>query len=74
MALKELRKHKSRAILTADKGLAMVVLDKQNYFNKAKDLLVGRDTYRLITGDPTIKQKNKLIQCVWMFLILFAYM
>ena len=61
-ALKGLRENKSRVILTADKGVAMVVLNKEDYFNKAQDLLVYKYTYILITEYPNIKQKNKLIQ------------
>ena len=49
-------------ILTECKGLAVVVLDKKDYIDKAQDLLADKDTYRLITGDPIIKHKNRLIQ------------
>ena len=35
----------------ADKGLAMVVLDKQDYIDKAQDLFLDKDTYRLIMGE-----------------------
>ena len=45
-----------------DKGVAMVVLDKLDYLNKAQDVLVDKDTYRSIHGDPTSMLKNKLIQ------------
>ena len=38
IALNQLRKDKDRIILTADKGVAMVVLDRENY-NKAMDLV-----------------------------------
>ena len=61
-ALKDLRKDQSRVILTADKGMVMVLLDKQVYINKVQDLLTDKDRYRLITGDPTTKHKNELIQ------------
>ena len=44
-----------------DKGVAMVVLDRQNYINKAKDLLAHRHTHSPLTADPTSKHKNKLI-------------
>ena len=33
-ALKELQQDKDRAILTENKGMAMVVCDKQDYINK----------------------------------------
>ena len=38
-ALKELKLDNSRLILTADKGVALVVIDKQEYIKKAEDLL-----------------------------------
>ena len=50
-ALKELRK--DRVVLTMEKGVAMVVLDKQD---KAQDFLVQRVTYRSLMADPTNKQ------------------
>ena len=46
--------------LTADKGVALVVIDKAEYIKKAEDLLKEK-TYKKITEDPTVKQKNKLI-------------
>ena len=60
-ALSELKKDTSRVILTADKGTCLVVMDREEYINKAKDLL-KEDTYKIIAEDPTNKQKNKLIQ------------
>ena len=39
-ALAELNRDKDRTILTADKGVAMIVLDKKDYIEKAKKLLV----------------------------------
>ena len=48
-------------ILTADKGTCLVVMDREEYIKKAEDLL-KEDTYKIITDDPTNKQKNKLIQ------------
>ena len=38
----------------------MLGLDRQGYINKAKDLLVQRDTYRPLSADPTNKHKNIL--------------
>ena len=37
--LAELRKDHSRVILTADKGVALVVMDRADYNNKAQKLL-----------------------------------
>ena len=59
-ALHQLRKDKDRIILTADKGVAMVVLDKEDYINKAKDLL-NTPAYKEIPKDPTNKIKAQLI-------------
>ena len=46
--------------LKADKGVAMVIMDRQDYINKANQLL-NQDTYKVITKDPTNTIKNKLI-------------
>ena len=59
-ALHQLRKDKDGIILTADKGVAMVVLDKEDYINKAKDLL-NTPAYKEIPKDPTNKIKAQLI-------------
>ena len=59
-ALKELKLDNNRLILTADKGVALVVIDKQDYVKKVEDLL-QESSYKKITDDPTAKQKNKLI-------------
>ena len=47
-------------ILTTDKGLVMVVMDREEYRRKAEELL-NQPTYKTIPADPTIKQKKKLI-------------
>ena len=60
-ALIQLRKDHSRVILTADKGVALVVMDRADYSNKAQKLLEDRGTYRVIKIDPTNKVKNKLV-------------
>ena len=39
IALRELKRDRDRIVLTADKGVAMVVMDKQDYINKANQLL-----------------------------------
>ena len=59
-AIEQLRKDKTRVILTADKGVSMVVMDRDDYNSKAEDLL-HQQTYGLIPSDPTNKLKNKLI-------------
>ena len=59
-ALRELKMDNNRLIWTADKGVALVVIDKADYIKKAEELL-KEETYRKIPEDPTVKQKNKLI-------------
>ena len=51
-ALEELRKDKSKIILTADKGVSLVVMDKEEYISKAQALLTQPE-YKSITADPT---------------------
>ena len=55
-ALKELKLDNNWLILTAVKGVALVVIDKQDYIKKAEDLL-QESSYKKITDDPTAKQK-----------------
>ena len=56
-AIGELRGDDTRMILTTDKGVALVVMDKDDYIKKPEDL----STYKLIPADCTTRQKNKLI-------------
>ena len=60
-AIKELRADKEHLILTADKGVALVVTDKKEYTQKMQQLLEDKNTYRPLKMDPTNKQKNRLI-------------
>ena len=48
-------------VLTADKGVAMVVMDRKEYMDKVEGLLTQL-AYKTITTDPTNKLKAKLIQ------------
>ena len=59
-ALAELKRDKDRIILTVDKGVAMVVFDRENYIEKAENLL-AQPAYRTMDRDPTSKLKAKLI-------------
>ena len=43
-ALVELKKDQSRVILTADKGVAIVIMDKEDFQEKAKALLEDQGT------------------------------
>ena len=47
-------------ILTADKGVSLVVMNKEDYTRKAEDLL-NQQRYKSIPSDPTTRYKNKLI-------------
>ena len=60
-ALVELKKDQSMVILTADKGVAIVIMDKEEYNEKAKALLEDQGTYKTLKTDPTNRMKTKLI-------------
>ena len=59
-ALHELIKDKNRIILTTDKGVALVVMNKADYISKSEELL-NTTTYKKIPEDPTNRQKTQLI-------------
>ena len=59
-AIAGLKKDPSRMVLTADKGVALVVMNTEDYKKKAEELL-SQNTYRAITSDPTNRLKNKMI-------------
>ena len=59
-ALKELKKDQDRIILTTDKGVELVVMNRTDYITKSEELL-NSSTYRKIPEDPTKKQKARLI-------------
>ena len=61
IALKQPKSDKSCMVLTADKGVALVVIDTVDYIKKAKEILEDTNTYRVIHTDPTSRLKNKLI-------------
>ena len=56
IGLAKLKKDKDRVILTADKGIAMVVMDREEYVTKAQELL-AQPAYRLIPGIPQTKSR-----------------
>ena len=60
-ALKQLKSDKDCIIQTADKGVALAVMDKSEYIKKMKNLPEDTITYRPLNMDSTNKQKNKLI-------------
>ena len=59
-AIRKLKKDENRMVLTVDKGVSLVVVDKEDYIKKAKHLL-HQSNYKKINSDPTTKHKNKLI-------------
>ena len=61
ITMKQLKADKNCMVLTADKGVALVVIDTVDYIKKAKEILEDTNTYRVIQTDPTNKLKNKLI-------------
>ena len=60
-ALTQLKQDISRVVLTVDKGVAMVIMDQEDYTNKALSLLQDTNTYKVLPKDPTSQLKNKLI-------------
>ena len=58
--LSQLRKDQDRVFLTADKGVAMVVFDKEDYISKAQELL-SQLAYKEIPREPTNRIKAQLI-------------
>ena len=60
IGLSQLKKDKDRVILTADKGVAMVVMDREEYNNKVQELL-NSPAYRSLPRDPTNKINAQLI-------------
>ena len=47
-------------VLTVDKGVAMVIMDQQDYNNKAQALLQDNNTYKVLPKDPTPNSKTNL--------------
>ena len=48
-------------VLTVDKGVAMVIMDQEDYNIKALTLLQDTNTYEVLPKDPTSQLKNKFI-------------
>ena len=59
-AMEQLRKDDTRILLTVDKGVDLVVMNRGDYEKKAEELL-SQTTYNNINNDPTTRYKNKLI-------------
>ena len=60
IAISQLKKDKDRLVLTADKGVVLVIMDKQDYINKAETLL-AQPAYKTLPRDLTNKIKAQLI-------------
>ena len=58
--LREIKKDNTRQVLTADKGVSMVVLDSEDYTAKSETLL-HQSNYKVLKTDPTNKYKSKLV-------------
>ena len=59
-ALKQMKKGNTVMVLTADKGVSMVVVDKEEYIQKSEELL-HQPNHKILQSDPTNKYRNKLI-------------
>ena len=59
--MKELREDHIMVVITADKGMATVVMDKQDSTEKAFTLLTDTNTYNTISNHPTFRLRNRLI-------------
>ena len=58
--LQDLRKDKSRLIISADKGNCTVVMDRKDYDDKVKELLGDESTYKVLKKDPTKKTERDM--------------
>ena len=65
-ALAELRKDSNRKVLTADKAVVMVVMDRKDKIEKATNLL-AQPAWCTIDRDPTNRLKAKLILYTYNF-------
>ncbi|CAH1267006.1 Hypp3654 [Branchiostoma lanceolatum] len=60
-AIKSLKENKDIVIIPADKGKAVVVMDKTEYVEQCEKLLDDKDTYKVIgPTNPTKKLKGRL--------------
>ena len=57
-ALREIKKDNTRQVLTADKGVSMVMLDSEDYTAKSETSL-HQSNYKVLKTDPRNKYKNK---------------
>ena len=55
--LREMKRDNTRMVLTADKGVSMVMVDREEYTAKSEELL-HQPNYKILKPDPTNKYKN----------------
>ena len=55
-----MKRDNTRMVLTVDKGVSMVVVDREDYTAESEELL-HQPNYKILQTDPTNKYKNKLI-------------
>jgi hypothetical protein len=60
--LRNLAKDKSIIITKADKGRAVVILDREDYLNKMEVIINDPLTFKQIDKDPTIAEEDRLIR------------
>ena len=60
IGISQLKRDKERIILTVAKGVAMAIMDREEYNNKAQELLTSPG-YKSLPRDPTDKIKAQLI-------------
>ena len=58
LAIRELKRDKDCIVLTADKGVAMVIMDRQDYISKANNL--AKTLIKLYSGTPLTALKTSL--------------
>ncbi len=63
-ALQSLQDNKDIMILPADKGRAVVMLDKSEYHQKAQALLSDTNNYKKLSKDPTNSYIKKMIDVI----------
>ena len=54
-----LKKDPDRLVLSADKGNCVLIMDKQQYHDKALSLLNDKSMYAVLNSDPTSKTQRK---------------
>ena len=54
--LKQMKKDNTRMVLTVDKGVSMVVVDREEYIQKSEELL-HQPNYKILQADPPINTR-----------------